>query len=144
MHYGAQPKPEARDKTGEVPGVGNVSFPGGMSDDKIAEAIKSYLAQHKPDFIPKYAVQSANTHDRAAADDPTAEFTLDVRGTDGVQTVNADKTGAISSIQHEGRLCAARQTTINSGPGSRRTWETRSRRYYFALLKSWFDIETTT
>ena len=121
MHYGAQPKPEAPDKIVEVSGVGNVLFPGGMSDDKIAEAIKSYRAQHKtqqttkeapialpplprgatlvPDFIPDYAVQAADTHDRAAADDPAAEFTVDVKGTDGIQTVNADKGGVISSIQ---------------------------------------------
>jgi hypothetical protein len=39
--------PSNPDKIVEVPGVGNVSFPGGMSDDKIAEAIKRYLAQHK-------------------------------------------------------------------------------------------------
>lgn len=99
MHYGAQPKPEAPGKIVEVPGVGNVSFPGGMSDDKIAEAIKSYLAQHKSDFTPKYAVQTANTHDRAGADDPAAEFTVDVKGTDGIQSVNSDKGGVISSIQ---------------------------------------------
>ncbi len=119
------------DKIVEVPGVGSVSFPGGMSDDKIAEAITSYLAQHKiqqvpppppgytldrpavpppplppgatlvPDFIPEYAAstRAAYPHDKAVADDPAAEFTVDVKGTDGIQTVNADKSGAISSIQ---------------------------------------------
>ncbi len=161
------------DKIVEVPGVGNVSFPGGMSDDKIAEAIKSYLAQHKTQqftikppvpplppgytlekpavpppppgytldapaqpaippraippippgyrletptqpppippgytletppvlIIPDYPAQAANVYDKAVADDPAAEITVDVKGTDGIQTVNADKGGAISSIQ---------------------------------------------
>jgi hypothetical protein len=128
------------DKIVEVPGLGNVSFPGDMSDDRIAEAIRSYLAQHKtqqstieppipppppgytldtpasktpifdmskavpippypPGFIPDYTAQAAYAHDKAVADDPAAEITVDVKGTDGIQTVNADKSGAISSIQ---------------------------------------------
>lgn len=151
------------DKIVEVPGVGNLSFPGGMSDDKIAEAIKSHLAQHRtqqftikppvpppppgytldtpaskiqifdmskavpiggapsgvtvdmskavpippgvtitpdaPDFIPYYTAQAAYPRDKAVADDPSAEIMVDVKGTDGIQTVNADTAGAISSIQ---------------------------------------------
>jgi hypothetical protein len=52
-----------------------------------------------PDFIPYYTAQAANVHDKAVADDPAAETTVDVKGTAAIQTVNADKAGAISSIQ---------------------------------------------
>lgn len=36
---------EMADKVVEVPGVGNVAFPGGMADDAVAEAIKGHLSQ---------------------------------------------------------------------------------------------------
>jgi hypothetical protein len=37
--------PQMRDKIVEVPGVGNVAFPGGMHDEAVAQAIKGHLAQ---------------------------------------------------------------------------------------------------
>ncbi len=37
--------PEAPDKIVEVPGMGNVSFPGGMADDAISNAINGHLAR---------------------------------------------------------------------------------------------------
>jgi hypothetical protein len=57
-----------------------------------------------PDFIPDwgqpvYTAQAAYAYDKAVALDPAAEITVDVKGTDGIQTVNADKSGVISSIQ---------------------------------------------
>jgi hypothetical protein len=53
----------------------------------------------EPDFIPDYAVRASDLYDKAAADDSDAETTVDVQGTAGIQTVNADKAGAISSIR---------------------------------------------
>ena len=37
--------PEAPDKIVEVPGMGNVSFPGGMADDVVSNAINGHLGR---------------------------------------------------------------------------------------------------
>jgi hypothetical protein len=37
-----------------------------------------------PNFIPEYTARAAGAYDKAVADDPAAEVTVDVKGTDGI------------------------------------------------------------
>jgi hypothetical protein len=85
---------------------GATPYPPGFVPDKGIPPLPPGATQEPPgtvtitpDFIPDYVARAANAHDKAVADDPAADITVDVKGTDGIQTVNADKGGVTSSIQ---------------------------------------------
>ena len=74
--------PESPEKIVQVPGVGNVSFPGGMADSAISEAIKRHLAKQSVDYdalAAQHGGQGEFTNVR-----PIAEFT-------NVRPINQDE-----------------------------------------------------